>query len=214
MSGTSLKRCQKLWKWLWQPMLHSTFLAAAARPLSRKFTQHHSTHGADTITGNNQGQNWVLKSYTLVQQSLLRQLQCLAGTCWAKRSSTFAFGLDCTLCATNESVHRRMSAKITAICVSAQPCSVQHLLLKSLKVRGRCKQGKLQLSNFNVEPMLCRLALISALWWCLWLWSYTTWNACDIHGYELQHRSICFVRKLHPTIFILLAQQAIRELQG
>ncbi len=56
-----------------------------------------------------------------------------------------------------------MSAKITAICVSAQPCLVQYLLLKSLKVRGRCKQGKLQLSNFNVELMLCRLALISAL---------------------------------------------------
>lgn len=39
-------------------------------------------------------------------------------------------------------VSERMSVKLTAMCVSEQQCLVQHLLLKPLEVRGRCKQGK------------------------------------------------------------------------
>jgi len=56
-----------------------------------------------------------------------------------------------------------MSVKITAICVNAQPCLVQNLLLKHLEVRDRCKQGKLQLRHFDVDLMLYRLALLFAI---------------------------------------------------
>ncbi len=55
-----------------------------------------------------------------------------------------------------------MSVKISAI-VSVQPCLVQNLLLKPLEVRGRCKQDKLQLRNFDVDLMLYRLALLFAM---------------------------------------------------